>query len=88
MIYSVVWFPTAENQLAALWLNAPDRDVVRRSADALDAELQQDPFAIGESRDPDERVAFEYPLAISYWVDADRKRVVVHAVWRTDQPRP
>ena len=30
MSYSVVWSPEAEQELARLWLGAPDRDVIHQ----------------------------------------------------------
>jgi len=36
MNWNVLWLPTAEQDLASVWLNAPDQDAVAAAADALD----------------------------------------------------
>jgi len=36
MNYEVLWKPAAEQQLADLWMNAADGNVVTAAADALD----------------------------------------------------
>ncbi len=82
MSYTVVWASGAEDGLADLWVNAPDRDAVAAAADAIDARLRRDPYAASESREGTTRVTFEAPLAVLYEVsDADR-RVTVLDVWR------
>jgi hypothetical protein len=55
MTYTVVWLPDAEDELAALWLDAHNRDAVTRVSDVLDRRLQlavtslQERFAGGGS---------------------------------------
>ena len=39
MIFTVIWKPPAENQLAVRWMSAPDRNVVARAGDMIDALL-------------------------------------------------
>jgi hypothetical protein len=39
MIYTVVWLPTAEAELARLWNTAADRNAVASAADRIDAAL-------------------------------------------------
>jgi hypothetical protein len=47
MKWEVIWLPDAEQELARVWLNAPDRNVVTRSAHLIDVELQNDPERAG-----------------------------------------
>jgi hypothetical protein len=72
--------PSAENDLAALWTSAPDRNAVAAAADAIDAALQQDPLSQGESRSGITRMMFQPPLAVCFDVYASERRVLVWAV--------
>jgi plasmid stabilization system protein ParE len=83
MKYHVVWRPTAENQLAEIWTDAADQPDVTRAADRIDALLAYSPGTVGESRTPGERVLFEPPLAVTFEVVEDDKRVNVLRVTRT-----
>ena len=49
-MFSIVWTPDAENDLAAVWLAAADRAAVTEAARDVELDLQRDPLAIGESR--------------------------------------
>jgi hypothetical protein len=42
MNYTVVWVPSAEQELAALWMAAADRDAVTRAAHEIDQQLRTD----------------------------------------------
>ena len=81
MNYGVEWVPVAQNRLAALWVNAPDRAAVAAAADAIDARLARDPYANSESRTGSVRVTFEPPLGVQYDVDDAGRRVTVLWVW-------
>ena len=61
MIFTVLWRPLAENQLAQLWIVAPDRDIVSAAADEIDARLRRDPHEQGESREGNARVLIVPP---------------------------
>ena len=81
-MYSVEWSSVGENQLASVWLTAPDRAAVSRSAANIDHRLERHPLFMGESRSSSvERVVFEAPLAIEYTVIEDDKKVIVQSVW-------
>lgn len=41
--YTVRWLPSAEQQLAKLWLDAVDRSAIRQAADELDEAMSNDP---------------------------------------------
>jgi hypothetical protein len=40
--YTVLWSEQAENELAVLWLQAPQRNEIALAADLLDSDLQTD----------------------------------------------
>jgi hypothetical protein len=82
MKYTVVWKPAAEQQLAQLWISAPDRAEVTAAANAIDAVLSQDPLAQGEARSDGERIFFVEPLAVLFRVADPDRLVTVLAVWR------
>jgi plasmid stabilization system protein ParE len=79
--YTVVWTPTAEQDLAAIWLAAPDRDAVNSAANTIDAMLGRDPETRGEPRTGTLRVLFVPPLGIDFDVKADDRMVYVLAAW-------
>ncbi len=82
MSYTVEWTDDAEQDLADIWINAPDQKAISSAADELDRQLARDPLSDSESREGAERIAFVIPLAIRFTVDSGRRRVVVTAVWR------
>lgn len=82
MSYSVVWTTKAEQQLAAVWLAAPDRDAVTLAISFIEAELRINPIAVGESRGVGvERVVFARPIGVGFYVIVDDEKVYVTAVW-------
>lgn len=71
--YTVVWRPPAEEQLAAIWLDADDREAARLAVVEADRWLSRSPADLGESRAGAERVAFVGPLVLCFEViEADR----------------
>jgi hypothetical protein len=82
MRYDVQWKPTAQQQLAHLWIDAVDKDAVTTAADTVDSALERDPDNLGESRSGVNRVVFEGPLGFSFDVDPVQRTVVVLWVWR------
>ena len=81
MKYTVMWAKSAEDHLADLWLQAEDRESIRRASDELDALLAERPHLVGESRSANTRIAFVSPVGMEYEIsDADRT-VLVLAVW-------
>ena len=61
MRYTVLWSPDAENDLAAIWLDANDRTAVTAAGDQIDAFLHQDAHLQGESRHGRLRILFIPP---------------------------
>jgi mRNA-degrading endonuclease RelE of RelBE toxin-antitoxin system len=82
MRFTVLWTPTAERDLAELWLRSADREVIRSAADTLDSLLRVDPHLHGESRYESLRVVRAAPLGIDIEVDQDSRSVWVLRVWR------
>lgn len=77
MNYDVLWVPSAENQLAELWLTANDRGAVIRASNTIDKALERDPVVTGESRSDGRRVLIELPLVVYYEIIPDDRRVRV-----------
>jgi hypothetical protein len=82
MNYTVTWRPSAEQQLAQLWLNAPDRAAVTAAASRIETLLRTHPGLRGESRSGGTRVLFEPPLAVLFQVRDQDRCVDVLKVWR------
>ena len=82
MKYAVVWQKTAEDALADLWTNAPDRNAVAAATEQVDRLLERDPSTRGESRVEPFRVLFEPPLGIDFEVIEPDRAVRVLRVWR------
>ncbi len=81
MTYTVVWLPSALNELAAIWLAAADRASVTAASHRIDQRLSVNPLAEGESPDNEaERIAFEPPLQVLARVSQDDRLVLVTAV--------
>jgi plasmid stabilization system protein ParE len=86
--YSVAWSVIAQQQLAAIWLVAPDRNAVTRASHAIDLALAASPHAIGTLLFD---TVYEFslpPLAVEFEVIDDDMRVLVLAVWDTAAGRP
>jgi hypothetical protein len=81
MIFTVVWRSLAQNQLAQLWLNGPDRNAITAAAAAIDAALKRDPLSVGESRSGGERLAFFDPLWVQFAVSQSDRMVTVLDIW-------
>jgi hypothetical protein len=45
--FTVVWSEPANDRLAILWMNAPDRNAVTAAANTIDAALASDPLRNG-----------------------------------------
>ncbi|MBA4067140.1 MAG: hypothetical protein C0501_26230 [Isosphaera sp.] len=86
MTFTVVWLPIALTMLADLWTVATDRAAITAASHRLDQRLAADPLNEGESRDGDERIAFEPPLQILFRVDPAAHVVTVTSVGRFGRP--
>jgi hypothetical protein len=88
MNWAVIWMPPTEQQLAAAWLAAPDRNAVTRAADDIDLVLETFPTTAGE---PLFDTVYEYeqpPLTVEYEIDDANHTVYVLNVWNTAGGRP
>ena len=83
MIYTVLWRPSPERDLAQIWIDSSDRDQVAKAADILDEALRRDPTSLGESRGDVTRIATESPLAILFDVYGNDRKVIFWDVWRS-----
>lgn len=83
MKYTVAWRPQAEQQLAALWLNAADRPRVAAAADAIDMLLAKDPQECGESRSGPTRILFVRLSVVLFEISEPDRIVYVTTVART-----
>lgn len=83
-MYQVEWVDEALEELARFWTQAnPEvRRAITSAVEALDRELQSDPYGESESRGGEMRVQFAYPLAIDFMVDSQQRIVWVSHVRR------
>jgi hypothetical protein len=84
MKFTVVWKPTAKNELATLWINAKDRNRIRLATDKIDALLKWNPSSKGELRSGSSRILFVSPLAVDFEVLTEDRIVNVLAVWAVE----
>ncbi len=83
MKYTVVWSLDAENDLAAIWMEAEYRAEVTAAGDAIDVILREDAHLKGESRHGRVRVLLVAPLGIEFEVLRDDCIARVVYVWRS-----
>lgn len=84
-MYRIVWTPTAESELAALWLAAPDRKAVTSAAHDIEQHLRIRPLLVGESRESSvNRVVVHPPLILLFDVIEDDKLVYIRYAGLTD----
>jgi hypothetical protein len=76
MRYTVVWVPSAENDLASIWIVAPDRQGVADAADEIDRILRVRPYDAPEEQGGTRRLVVE-PLEVVYTVSEDDRLVRV-----------
>jgi plasmid stabilization system protein ParE len=79
--YTVTWLPNAEQELAAIWTAATDRNAVARASQRIDDQLEQDAPTVGESRAGGRRVILEPPLGAAYHIVPGTTEVQVTRVW-------
>lgn len=81
MSYTVVWTPSAEEDLAAVWVASSDRYGITTAADQIEERLRFEPLVTGEARESNvSRVVFLSPLSILFEVIEDDKRVLIRGV--------
>ncbi len=77
MKWTVVYQPSARNELAELWLNCDSKQALADAADKIDRALSSNPFSAGESRSGDFRILIESPLAVVFDVNPQDMLVTV-----------
>lgn len=84
MAFIVTLTDDAEQDLAAAWLAAADRNAVTTTVHLLEQDLQLDPLRVGESRTSSvNRVGYRSPLGFTFVVVVDDTTVFVTAIWLT-----
>ena len=81
MHFTVTWHREAREELARLWVAASNRRELATAADAIDRELSRDAHLKGEEFYGD-RLFVAAPLAVTYMISVDDRRVEVLDVWR------
>jgi hypothetical protein len=80
MRFTVTWHPSAEQELAEIWLQASDRGDVTQAANLIDQALASEPLAHGEDFYGD-RILVSLPLAVTYTVSQPDRSVQILQVW-------
>ena len=75
--YTVVWVRSAQDELAELWLNAPNRNAVTTAAHAIDEQLAEDASINGTELSEGLRSLFAPPLRAIFSVREDDRIVEV-----------
>ena len=82
MKYRVLWLPTAEDELADIWLRATNHAAITEAAQSIDRRLAAGGPDEGESRTDALRILFASPLAATFEMGEDNLEVFVVHVWR------
>jgi hypothetical protein len=80
MRFTVTWHPSAEQELAEIWLASSDRDDIACAANSIDRLLTSDPLTQGEEFYGD-RILVVLPLAVTYAVSKPDRSVQILQVW-------
>ena len=81
MRYTVLWVPSAERDLAAIWIDSKDRTAVASAANTIDALLRDDAPSQGEPCFDTVRSVVVTPLGVDFEVFEEDRIVRVLAVW-------
>jgi hypothetical protein len=82
MKYTVVGTALADDQLAELWLTAPDRQKVSAAFDRIASSLKNDAHVAGRLHPAGWRVIAEWPIVVSFTVSEDDRLVRILSVAR------
>jgi plasmid stabilization system protein ParE len=80
MRFTVTWHPSAERELAEIWLAATDRQAITQAAHVIDQLLAFDPLAQGEEFYGD-RILVALPLVVTFAVNEQDRTVQILQVW-------
>ncbi len=87
MNFQVFWVSEAEEELAAIWLDASDRNAITVAAHVIDSALRVNPEEAGESRNEGRRILLEPPLGVMFIVSPQYRMVSVLTVWQFESGR-
>ncbi len=87
MKFTVSWKPSAQNDLARMWVAADpeDRQEITLAANTIDKQLMVNPQSLGESRSQDRRILFMPPLVVIFEVLEQDRTVWVLTVNRVSR---
>jgi mRNA-degrading endonuclease RelE of RelBE toxin-antitoxin system len=77
MKWTVVYLPSADSDLADIWMDSSNRQAVSDAADIIGTELSRRPLDVGESREGKMRLIIQLPLIVFYDVVPDDLKVTV-----------
>lgn len=83
MRYTVVMYPSAEDQLTNIWIGASDRNTITRASSKIDSLLKDDPEK-SVAKWVDLYALRVDPLAVLCEIDTDDRMVRIVEVIRTD----
>jgi hypothetical protein len=82
MKWEVEWSEDAEVAIGGmLYYATAGRRAIMDAMSAIEAELEENPYDCGESREDDLRIVIHPPLAVLCTVYQERFLVVVHTAW-------
>jgi hypothetical protein len=81
MRFTVTWHPSAESELADVWMGSSDRAAISQAANLIDRALASDPLQQGEEFYGD-RLLVAPPLAVTFTVGVADRTVKILQVWR------
>jgi hypothetical protein len=84
MKWTVIYRPDTADDLAAIWLNATNRQDVADAANRIDRQLSTSPLTAGESREGQSRILVDGSLTVFFDVVEQDRLVTVWAVVRRD----
>jgi hypothetical protein len=82
--YTVLWGQSAENELASLWCDYPNRRDIAQAADQIDAELRENAHRKGLVLPHNLRTISSSPLTVYFRVSEADRKVFVEAVRLTE----
>ncbi len=78
--YTVTWLQGAQDHLASLWMQRPDRKRITQAANAVDQELAADPMSKGQPASEGLRTLHVPPLHVLFSVREPDRMVEVASV--------
>lgn len=82
MTWHVIWKPEAETELNRLMDAAQDPSDIVFAVETIETQLEVDPFSMGESRGPNDRIIFQDSYAMVVQIDHDDHFIFVRLFWR------